>query len=146
MNTDNAVPVIVLLSEVRESVARCLEDLQLTDFAAALEGSELSSQFASPDEELTVFAPTNEAINGRFLGSRTLNAHVIADDVVRNNDLRDGAVLRPLDETTLLHVTDEHDRDMDYTEVYYNDSCELHNAIYSVAIGYIYQWSRSQHK
>ena len=114
----NCVHWFVFLSEIRDSVAACLEDLGLSEFASALEErTGLSSRLASADEELTVFAPVNQAINGGFLGSNTLNAHIIADDIVRNNDLRDGAVLRPLAENTLLHVVDEHDRDMDYTEV-----------------------------
>ena len=105
------------VSELRESVAQCLEELGVSEFAAALNGSDLSSRLANPDEELTVFAPTNEAVNGVFLDQRALNAHIV-EEIVRNSDLRDGTVLRPLDDTTLLHITDVHGyRDMEFTEV-----------------------------
>jgi uncharacterized surface protein with fasciclin (FAS1) repeats len=119
--------------EIRDSVASCLEDLELSDFAAALERIGLSSRLAGADEELTVFAPVNEAINGAFLSQRALNAHVIADDVVRNRDLRNGAVLRPLAESTLLHVTDEHARDMGYTEVTFINGAEVNTSDACVA-------------
>ena len=98
-------------------MAECLEELELTDFAGALEGTELNSRLSNPDEELTVFAPTNEAISGRFLSQRTLTAHVV-EEVVRNSDLRNGAVLQPVDEDTLLHITDIYGySNMEFTEV-----------------------------
>lgn len=98
-------------------MADCLSELGLTDFLAAIEGSDLSSQMADVDRELTVFAPTNDAF-GLFLSQRSLMTHVV-DEVVRNSDLRSGVVLRPLNEDTLLHVTDvfRYRGRLQYTEV-----------------------------
>ena len=88
-------------------MADCLIELGLTDFAAATENIGLSSRLADMEEEFTVFAPTNDAINGQFLGLLTVTSHIL-NEIVRNSELRSGAVLRPLNEDTLLHVTDVH--------------------------------------
>ena len=105
-------------AELRGSVAACLNELNLTDFLAAIEGSDISSQLASPDAEVTVFAPTNSAKNGQFLSQASLQAHIL-DEVVRNSDLRSFSVLRPIAKNTLLHVTDVHfyTLDLGFTEV-----------------------------
>ena len=101
------------LSELRESVAECLEELGLTQFSALIEGSSLLDSL----DEITVFAPTNDAIGGQFLNQSVLSTHVVGE-VVRNCDLRDGAVLKPLNEATLLHVTDVHQYNyMEFSEV-----------------------------
>lgn len=86
-------------------MAECLTELNLTDFQAALEDTELSAQLATTDEEFTLFAPTNDAIGGQFLSQSSLMAHVL-DEVVKNSNLRNFLVLRPLNQNTLLHVTD----------------------------------------
>ena len=89
-------------------MAECLTELGLTDFEDAIENfPALKSRLASEDEEFTVFAPTNGAINGRFLSRSSVMTHIL-DEVVRNKDLRSFSVLRPLNEGTLLHVTDVH--------------------------------------
>lgn len=88
-------------------MAECLRELNLTDFQAALMGTELGGRLASADEEFTVFAPTNDAVSGQLLSESSLMTHVL-DEVVKNSDLRSFAVLRPLDKATLLHVTDVH--------------------------------------
>lgn len=93
-------------------MAVCLTELNLTDFLATIEGSDISSLLASSNAEVTVFAPTNSAINGQFLSQANLRAHVL-DEVVRNSDLRSYSVLRPITEETLLHVTDVHTYTMD---------------------------------
>ena len=115
-------------TELRDSVADCLSELGLTDFLAAIEGSELSSQLADMDREFTVFAPINDAI-GLFLSQRSLMSHVV-DEVVKNSDLRSGVVLRPLNEDTLLHVTDvvsyNHRRRLQYTEVSHFMTAVIH--------------------
>ena len=111
----------------------CLSDLGLTDFVAALEGSNLSSWLDDVNEEFTIFAPINDAINGQFLSPVSLRSHIL-DEIVRNSDLRSNSVLQPLNEDTLLHVTEVHAFTMSlaYTEV-----CSLHLSIILYSAIYI---------
>lgn len=98
----------------------CLEELGLSDLAAAIEGSSILD-----NGEVTIFAPTNTAINGQFLSQTALTTHIV-NGPVRNCDLRDGAVLRPLNEATLLHVTDVHEYNpinFKFSEVRDNNIC-----------------------
>jgi uncharacterized surface protein with fasciclin (FAS1) repeats len=116
-------------AELRASVAVCLTELNLTDFLAAIEGSDISSQLTSSDADVTVFAPTNSAINGQFLSQANLRAHFL-DEVVRNSDLRSYSVLRPITEETLLHVTDVHEytMDMGFTEETFINGAEVNTS------------------
>ena len=122
-------------AELRASVAVCLTELDLTDFLAAIEGSDINSLLASPDAEVTVFAPTNFAINGQFLSQANLRAHFL-DEVVRNSDLRSYSVLHPITEETLLHVTDVHTytRHLEFTEVSYYSYIGVTNSVWIIIL------------
>ena len=112
-------------------MAECLTELGLTDLIAAIAGRDSSSRLASQDEEFTVFAPLNEAFNGEFLSQMSLQTHIL-DEMVRNSQLRSWSVFQPLNEDTLLHVTDVHrlNRDWTFSEV----SCSNNKCHYNIIL------------
>ena len=82
----------------------CLKDLGLTTLVNSTVGTQLEL-LLQEDGEFTVFAPTNEVLDGALVPEFILRAHIV-DELVPNNQLRSGVVLLPLNRETLLHVTD----------------------------------------
>ena len=101
---------------VMDTVADCLQNSSLSQFQAQIANEpELSAALQSDDGQFTIFAPSNDAFNRLsdsqilllFSGlnrRQTLEVH-IANKTIPTRRLREGAVIRPLETCTLLHVT-----------------------------------------
>ena len=89
-----------------DTLRDCLEELNLTQFRSQVEATSLNETLASADSMLTVFAPNDEAFDGiGGLPFGDLAGHV-AEGIKPSSKLFHDAIIRPLAEGRLLHVTD----------------------------------------
>jgi len=98
------------------TVVDCLQDLNLTQFQSQLANEpDLNAALQSDTRQFTIFAPSDEAFDQLsdiqqlllFSGlarRQTLEAH-IANKTIPTKKFVEGAVIRPLEQSTLLHIT-----------------------------------------
>lgn len=98
------------------TVVDCLQDLNLTQFQSQLANEpDLNAALQSDTRQFTIFAPSDEAFDQLsdiqqlllFSGlarRQTLEAH-IANKTIPTKKFIEGAVIRPLEQSTLLHIT-----------------------------------------
>ena len=98
------------------TVVDCLRSSNLTQFQAQLANEpDLNAALQSDSRQYTIFAPSDEAFDQLsdirelllFSGlsrRQTLEAH-IANQTIPTQKFIEGAVIRPLEESTLLHIT-----------------------------------------
>ena len=99
-----------------DTVADCLQNSTLSEFQGQIANEpELNAALQSDDGQYTIFAPSNEAFNrlsdvqllrlfSGLVRRQTLEVH-IANKTIPSRKLREGAVIRPLEACTLLHIT-----------------------------------------
>ena len=97
------------------TVLDCLNELNLTELVTQLGRTELEAILSSSDRDLTIFAPSNDAISDLDLAgiellsddnvNTTFAAHIVGRQV-SGKRLFHGDIISPLAEDRRLHVTE----------------------------------------